>query len=80
MNQKVLNEMASRWPSNVVARRSIREFTGGLYSTKYLANEDCAKRGPEGGFQIGGQKCYPVASVIQWLKNKSAASWAERVK
>ncbi len=75
---KSIEAMAGKWPSNLVARRSIKEFTGGLYSTKFLANEDCQHRGPEGGFTVGGQKVYPVDSVVAWLKNKAAVSWAER--
>jgi len=75
---KVIDEMANCWKSNIVARRAIPAFTGGLYSVKFMANEDCKKQGPEGGFTVGGQKVYPVDSVIAWLKSRSAASWAER--
>jgi len=75
---KVIDRMALRWKSNVVARRAIPIFTGGLYSVKFMANEDCKKRGPEGGFTIGGQKVYPIESVISWLKSRAANSWAER--
>jgi hypothetical protein len=76
--EQTLNQMADKWPSNIVARRSIQLFTGGLYGTKYLANEDCKGTGPIGGFTVGGQKVYPVVSVIDWLKSKAANSWAER--
>jgi len=76
--EKVFDQMAERWKSSIVARRSIREFTGGLYSTKFLANADCRHEGPEGGFTVGGQKAYPVESVVTWLKGRSAKSWASR--
>ena len=72
--EKVFDQMAERWKSTIVARRSIREFTGGLYGTKFLANEDCKHKGPEGGFTVGGQKVYPVESVIAWLKTRAATS------
>jgi hypothetical protein len=76
--ESAIDSLAAKWPSSVVARRSIPQFTGGLYSAKFLANEDCKKSGPVGGFTVGGQKCYPVQSVIDWLKSRASGSWAER--
>lgn len=75
---KALDGLAAKWPSSVVARRSFKEFSGGMYGKHFLANADWKKEGPEGGFQVGGQKVYPVESAIAWLKSKAAASWAER--
>jgi hypothetical protein len=76
--EKVFDQMEERWKSSIVARRSFREFSGGLYSPKFLANEDCKKQGPEGGFTVGGQKAYPTKSAIAWLKSRASASWTER--
>jgi hypothetical protein len=76
--EAVIDSMAAKWPSSVVSRRAIPQFTGGLYSSKFMANEDCKKAGPIGGFTIGGQKVYPVQSVIEWLKSRASGSWAER--
>ncbi len=74
----MLDKLADSWPSAIVSRRSFKEFSGGLYGSKFLANLDCAGLGIEGGFTIGGQKVYPVASAIAWLKNRASKSWADR--
>jgi hypothetical protein len=76
--ESALDKLADKWPSNLVSRRSIPQFSGGLYSAKFLANEDCKGTGPVGGFTIGGQKCYSVESVIAWLKTRASGSWADR--
>jgi len=73
-------KLKDKWPSSVVARTSIKKFTGGLYSPGYLANEDSRGAGPEGAFTVGGKKAYPVESVIQWLVGRSSLSWSERKK
>jgi hypothetical protein len=74
----VIDGMAAKWPSNILARRSVSTFTGGLFSTKYLANEDSARRGPSGGFSVNGSKVYPVSSFVTWLKERAAVSWSKR--
>ena len=63
----VIRSAAERWPSSLVARNSIREFTGGLYSPSYLANCDSKGMGPEGSFHIGRQKAYSIDSLCNWL-------------
>jgi len=76
--EKVIEKMADRWPTPVVARKAIREFSGGVLSPKTMANEDCNGTGPEGRFLLMNQVCYPVANLIEWLKSRSSKSWAER--
>ena len=78
VNTEFIDEMAEKWPSSLCARRSMEKFSGGLYSTRFMANEDYAHRGPEGKVTIGGQVCYPVKNLIKWLKNRTSRSWAER--
>ncbi len=78
--EKLIDSLADKWPSPVVARRSVSVFTGGLYSTKFLANEDCKGSGPKGGFTVGGSKAYSVESFIAWMKNRASVSWASRRK
>ena len=75
---KIIDQMAENWPSNVVSRKCIREFTGGSLSPKTLANEDANGTGPEGRFLLMNQVCYPKDSVLAWLKSRSAKSWKER--
>jgi hypothetical protein len=76
--EKSIEAMAARWPSPVVARKAIKEFSGGILSAKTMANEDCNGTGPQGRFLMMNQTCYPVESLVAWLKSRSAKSWAER--
>lgn len=76
--EKSIEAMAARWPSPVVARKAIKEFSGGILSQKTLANEDCNGTGPEGRFLLMNQTVYPVENLIAWLKSRSAKSWKER--
>ncbi len=73
MNNEVLkpdifSEMAARWPSSVVARAEVKQFTGGGISPKTLANADSKGSGPGGRFFIGRRICYPVLNLVEWLR------------
>ncbi len=76
--EKSIEAMAARWPSPVVARKAIKEFSGGILSAKTMANMDSLGTGPDGRFLLMNQTCYPVENLVAWLKSKSANSWAER--
>jgi hypothetical protein len=76
--ERSIEAMGTRWPSPVVARKAIKEFSGGILSAKTMANMDSLGTGPEGRFLMMNQTCYPVESLVAWLKTKSASSWAER--
>lgn len=75
---KIIDEMAARWPSPVVCRKSIKEFSGGVLSPKTMANEDSKGTGPEGRFLLMNQTAYPVESLIAWLKSRASKSWSSR--
>lgn len=62
-----LRALKDRWPSTIVSRSKVPEFTGGIVSSRYLANLDSAGLGVEGAFKIGRQVCYPVDALIDWL-------------
>ncbi len=62
-----ITKAAAKWPSSFVARTKVRDFTGGLYSPGYLANQDSEGVGPKGAFKVGRQMCYPVESLTEWL-------------
>jgi hypothetical protein len=68
---EILKEMANSWPSSVVARSEVKNFTGGSVSPKTLANADYKGTGPTKRFYIGKKACYPVESLIVWLSKKS---------
>ena len=67
----IWQEMAARWPSAIVSRQEAGRFSGGAVSPKFLANCDSQKTGPSGRFAIGKRICYPVDSLIQWLRQRS---------
>ena len=72
---KAIDQMAEKWTSTFVARKSVGEFTGGLLSPKTMANEDCLGTGVEDRFYMMNQVCYPVDSLITWLKNRVTDKW-----
>jgi hypothetical protein len=49
----------------------VKTFTGGAISAKTLANADSEGTGPEGRFFMGRRVCYPVPSLIQWLRQNT---------
>ena len=62
-------DQLDKWPSEIVARSSMREFTGGLYSAGYMANLDSAGTGCE-KIVIGRRVVYPKQKLIEWLKRR----------
>ncbi len=68
MKRKELDDMASHWPSTLVARSEVKKFTGGAISGKTLANFDSLGLGIPDRFKIGRQVVYPVQSLIRWLE------------
>jgi hypothetical protein len=71
MNQNFFSHLADKWPSSLVARTKISDFTGGIVSEKYIANLDSQGLGPAGRIRIGRKIAYPVSSVISWLEGRS---------
>ncbi len=63
--------MIKRWPSEVVAREKIGEFTGGIISPRTMANidSDPERQGPE-RCKFGRKVAYPVKPLIEWLNNR----------
>jgi len=72
---KDLNEnfdlLKKSWPSTLVARSEVGRFSGGIISSRYIANLDSLGLGPEERISIGRKIAYPVESLLVWLKNKS---------
>jgi len=71
MQRDIFQEMAERWPSAVVARTEIDKFSGGLMSSKYVANLDSQGRGPV-RVVCGRKVGYPVRDLVQWLRERSS--------
>ena len=72
--QDVFQQMAARWPSALVARREVAQFTGGLIKPKYLANQDSLGTGPTEKVEVCGRVAYPVDSLVDWLRKRSGGS------
>jgi hypothetical protein len=70
MEKDIFQEMADKWPSAVVARTQINNFTGGMMSGKYLANLDSQGAGPE-RITCGRRVAYPIDSLVTWLRERS---------
>lgn len=75
---KIIDEMAAAWPSPVVARKKVGEFSGGILSAKTLANLDCRKEGPEGRFIVCNQIVYPTQSLVKFMKDRVADKWSRK--
>ena len=65
-----LSKMADRWPSPILHRNKVGEFTGGLISGRTMANLDSRGEGIEDRFYVGNKTGYFVESFITWLENR----------
>jgi len=63
-----LQELAAKWPSTVVARQKVGEFSGGLLHPRTMANLDSLGQGPKGRIRLGRRVAYTVESLIQWME------------
>ena len=74
MQKDIFQEMADKWPSAIVARTEIETFTGGLISSKYMANLDCLGEHCPPRLRIGMRKiAYPVRPLVAWLRKRSTS-------
>ena len=69
----LFQELASKWPSAIVARTEIAVFSGGLLNEKSMANKDSLGVGVAGRFRVGRKVVYPVVELIKWLEARSEA-------
>lgn len=65
------SSMIEKWPSSIVMRDLIKEFSGGAMTPGYLANLDSAKKGPPGRFRCGRKIGYSVVELVKWLEDRS---------
>jgi hypothetical protein len=67
-----LEYLARKWPSEIVAREMIGQFSGGLLHPRTMANHDSKGTGPEGAIRCGRKIAYPVGSLINWMQERAA--------
>ena len=58
------------WPSEVVARDLVKEFSGGMITPRTLANLDSQGKGPANRFLSGKKVCYFIDDLIEWLETR----------
>jgi hypothetical protein len=66
-----LSHLAEKWPSSIVARKKVREFTGGMISPGTLANLDSQGIGPPCQVRIGKNVGYVVLPFVKWLEERA---------
>jgi hypothetical protein len=64
------NQLREKWPSTIVARDRVDEFSGGVLNPRSLANADCLGIGPKERFLVGKKVVYTVDSLIEYIKSK----------
>ena len=62
--------MKERWPSAIVARERVEDFTGGLVNRRTLANLDSQGVGPAGRIRFGRKVAYEINSFVAWLEER----------
>lgn len=68
---RMIRHLLLRWPSSIVCRSEIVEFSGGLLSPRTLANLDSKKEGIEKIPTIGGRKaCYEAAKAALFIVDR----------
>lgn len=65
------SRMAGRWPSEILFRNKVGEFTGGMVSGRTMANLDSSGEGIEDRFYVGNKTGYFVESFIKWLEKRA---------
>lgn len=66
------SKISEIYPGPFISRDALEKITGGLISAKYLANLDCAGKGPEGRIRIGRKIAYPTPKAIKWLEERAS--------
>lgn len=58
----------SKWPSAVVAQKSVSDFSGGIFTGRYVANLRSAGKFPVPSFKLkGGQVAFPALELATWI-------------
>jgi hypothetical protein len=78
MSISPFQKMADRWPSTIVFRSKIEEFTGGGFSPGYMANLDSRGEGPGRLIRCGRKIGYPVEDLVAWLEDRCQEVAAKR--
>jgi hypothetical protein len=67
--QSLFDQLVAAWPSPLVPRSKVREFSGGLLHPRTLANLDSKGEGP-GKISFAGRVAYSREDLARWLVNR----------
>ena len=65
-----LQSLKKHWPSSIVARTAVSEFSGGLLEPKTMANHDSNGEGPARS-TLGRKVFYQVDDLIVWMETRT---------
>lgn len=65
------SELLDSWPSPLVAREKVAEFSGGLLHPATLANHDSRGDGPRGRVRVGRKIAYPAKGLVEWMQGRA---------
>ena len=63
------SELAEKWPSPIVAREKLKDFSGGLLNPRTMANIDSLGYGPK-MVKLGRKRGYWVDSLVEWMNKR----------
>ncbi|MBW1967394.1 MAG: hypothetical protein JRI48_08405 [Deltaproteobacteria bacterium] len=67
------SNLIEAWPSPLVAREKVGEFSGFILNARTLANYDSRGTGPKGRIKIGRKVCYPATELVEWMRKRARA-------
>jgi len=73
--KKLLKKWKKQWPSAIVPKKEIAQFTGGLIQPQTLTNLVAQGKAPRPDFYIRGQGVYEIDSILAWLKGHISDSY-----
>jgi len=76
MKQFSFDQLVENWPSPIVARSEVKEFSGGLLHPRTMANIDSLGLGPD-KMTIGRRVFYETLQLVEWMKVKYTINHSE---
>lgn len=63
----LISSLVQKWPSALVSRDRLKDFSGGVISGRTAANYEAMGKGCKAKIFIGKRACYPVESIAAWV-------------
>jgi hypothetical protein len=80
MDEYNFNGMVEKWPSTMVFRGQVKDFTGGVICAGTMANidSDPEQEGPP-RVRFGRKIAYPLVPFVAWLNKRISTVGGERI-